>query len=424
MNKTNGRKIYVIFTADICMTGGMQCWVAGKAKSLEQLGWEVHIFFSSIGKKKKAIISSLDKYVGGRVVELHHTPTFYPRIIQERIIKKLLQSIGETTPEDTIYIESQDENAMWAEIIASRLKGKHFFFICNEKFRKPYHNYEDHMDFYDFKHRRREMAGEVDDELQRFFDGIKTVSPEERYTFLLDEDPIQETDNDKVNQLRRYDWNICYIGRALKEYVPNIYSGVAAFSKKHPEKTIQFIILGDAKDRKLLIDSTLKGIDNLTITELGNVVPIPKSLFPKIDVAIAGSGSARCAVYEGVPTILASPASHLSSGLLGYDTKDFLDCEQGEGVIVDSFDNQLERVLVDKVQNKLKFDFIPKDDPMNCTLQNLKLFEDSEQSLEYFSEDSLRQEKYINYFEISRLYFKNIVKTFSFYLNSITQKMK
>lgn len=420
MNKTNGRKIYVIFTADICMTGGMQCWVAGKAKSLEQLGWEVHIFFSSIGKKKKAIISSLDKYVGGRVVELHHTPTFYPRIIQERIIKKLLQSIGETTPEDTIYIESQDENAMWAEIIASRLKGKHFFFICNEKFRKPYHNYEDHMDFYDFKHRRREMAGEVDDQMQRFFDGIKVVNPEESYIFLLDEDPIQETDNDKVNQLTREDWNICYIGRAMKEYVPNIYSGVAAFSKKHSEKKIQFIILGDAKDRKPLIDNTLKGIDNLTITELGNVVPIPKSLFPKVDVVIAGSGSARCAAYEGTPTILASPVSRLSSGLLGYDTKDFLDCEQG--VIADTFDNQLERVLVDKVQEKMKFDFVTKNDPMACTLQNLRLFEDSEQSLEYFPEEVLRQGKYINYIEIFKLYFKDAIKTFSYYLKTITPK--
>lgn len=67
------------------------------------------------------------------------------------------------------------------------------------------------MDFYDFKHKRREIAGEVENEMQRLFEGYKTVPENERYLFDLDEDPVRNCEIDRVNNIDKKDFNICYM---------------------------------------------------------------------------------------------------------------------------------------------------------------------------------------------------------------------
>lgn len=386
-NKTS-RKIYLIFTTNISSVGGIQYYITGKTKHLESIGWDVYVFFGAIGKISHCKIPFLDKYIEGRFCELIRPPYFYKKYFRDRLYKKIHKQIGLVSDKDRIVIESHDDiSSMWAEIIASRFRGKHFLFLCNERFRGPDKYYSDFLDFYDFKHKRKEIAGEVEDAIQKLFGEYKTVSSDENIIFLLDEDPVHDIDNELVNNICKADWNICYIGRALKGYVPNIIRGVSTFSNRHPEKKVQFIIVGNADSRRDILNEVHMKSKNLQITELGDLVPIPKSIFKKVDVVIAGSGSARCAVYEGVPTILADSETFMANGLLGYDTKDFL--YHAENLIQDTFDNQLERVLIEKIHKKMKFDFIPKNNPSLCTEQNLELINKSEMSIDYYQEELL-----------------------------------
>lgn len=397
------KKRYIFITDSINMVGGIQFWLVGKTKYLESQGWDVYVLFSDIGKHQHAVVTSLDKYLDGQIPGLALPPCVYPKPMRERILIKMKKIVASKGDSDETIIETHSPvGALWAEPFAERLNGKHVMFICNEKYHGPGTWYDPFIEFFDFKHRRKELAGEVNGEIQKLFADYKTVSPEQDYIFLLDDDPVHEVINERVEALTRKDWNICYIGRPNKSYVPNVLEGVTNFSKSHTDKEIHFIIVGDCSEIRAKIDDLMSPLNNVTITELGNVVPIPKSLFTKTDVVIAGSGSARCAVYAGVPTILANPDTNLASGLLGYDIHgDYIFCKTE---IEGSFDKHLERVFVDKIQEKESFDFIPKQGPDVCTIQNLQLISESIQKKEYYPSELLFNKKYINLRAIFKLY--------------------
>ena len=63
------------------------------------------------------------------------------------------------------------------------------------------------------------------------------------------------------------------------------------------------LIVGNVDDRMDWLHQKLDKASNLVLTCLGDLVPIPRSFFEKVDVAIGGSGCARCAAQEKVPTI-------------------------------------------------------------------------------------------------------------------------
>lgn len=410
-NKDCGSKKYIIVTDNICMVGGIQFWVSGKVNYLESQGWKVFVLFSAIGKQHHAITPTLDKYLTGQLCELEYPPAYYGKCQTNRILKKIRNIVGEKVCKENVVVESHtSKGALWAELLAEYYGGKHFMFVCNEKFRGPNKFFDPYLDFFAFKYRRGEIAVEVSGELQKLFESHLIVDAAREKIFLLDEDPVQEVKNEQIETIDKADWTICYIGRSEKNYVPNIIMGVSNFAKNHPDKRIQFVILGDSSSRKDIIAQECKPIKNLSIVELGNVVPIPKLLFKKVDVVIAGSGSARCAVYENVVTILANPETTLSSGLLGYDTKDFLYSTDSE--IQDSFDNQLERVLVDKMQEKMKFDFIPKNGPEVCTRQNLDLIYSSASIKEYYPSKIIREKRPHETGIIFKLYCKHIFSSY------------
>ena len=69
------------------------------------------------------------------------------------------------------------------------------------------------------------------DSFPRLFDGYLKVSESDfPAAVLIDESPIQDVYNEKVDKLERKDWNICYIGRGNKPYVANIISDTVVLS--------------------------------------------------------------------------------------------------------------------------------------------------------------------------------------------------
>lgn len=78
------------------------------------------------------------------------------------------------------------------------------------------------------------------------------------------------------------------------------------------------LIVGNVDDRKEWLHQKLDKASNLVLTCLGDLVPIPRTLFSKIDVVIGSSGCAECSVVEGVPTIVSDAENSLANGILGY----------------------------------------------------------------------------------------------------------
>lgn len=138
-----------------------------------------------------------------------------------------------------------------------------------------------------------------------------------------------------------------------------------------------------------LVDEIIDKNKNLKVTELGFLHPIPQSLFNKIDVVIAGSGSARHSAEAGAIVLIADPETNMSDGILGYETMSLLYKEKD--AVVSDFYNALIRVLVNKVHLTLKNKY-PKTGGVKYTVQKqFLLFNKSSKDVQYYDEKLLVQ---------------------------------
>ena len=375
-------KTYIFLTIDILNFGGTQMYVSSKAEYLEKNGWNVLVLFSSYSYGN-CIIPSLNKFRNGLVQGLNIPSFLWPEFMYYKILHKILGLIGDVSKNDEIIIESHDDStAVWGEIIAEKIGAKHVFILMNEIFHGNRKYYEDKIDFYFFKLKRREIGG-LESSFRQLFKDYKEISKANIQEFIIDENPIRSIHNKKVEDIVKLDWNICLISRPEKGYVTTIIKEVFFFSKKHNDKKIQFILLGDQERYSQIIEKEGCIPSNLNIIILGIVVPIPKSLFSKVDVFIAGAGSARSVTYEGGLVIVPDSQNFLSNGLLGYDVIDAIYNEDGNQQR--SIAEELERVLINKVYNNMPFNF-PYKNVEACTNQNFEFIYSSERKKEYYGE--------------------------------------
>lgn len=387
------RKFYIFLTANIHPIGGMQNYVAGKMAYLKQQGWEVRMFFCGEPYGNCAM-PALNDYVNGGMMELIRQPGEWTKGIQNKVIQRMRNIIGPLYEGETVLIESQtDVLALWGEILAKELHGKNMCFICNELFEGKWKCYKKHLDFFDFKHRRKELTGIQEESLDKLFGDYKKLLPEERYWFeAANEGPVQEIENDLVDKLERADWDIGYIGRSEKLYVSNIIKGVFQLAQKHRDKQIQFIMVGDAEFQKALLEQTLEKQENVSVIRMGDLVPIPRKLFKKLDVVVAGAGCAVCAAEEGVPTIIADAENGLANGILGYTTFSTIFHDQEKQI---SFDQALEQVLIDKIQERMEYKFPKSHKASYYYKQHMDFIEDSCKQHEYYK--NVRENARIQY---------------------------
>lgn len=358
------KKVYIFFAHTIKIIGGSEMYTAGKAAYLQKHGWQVHIFTKE-SSEGNSIIPYLTQYVqrGCGMNFLSVPPYKLKRHEQEFFLNHILQRLNlDPNRKYTILIESYTPpQAYWAELLAARIGARHFF-TCVEEFYRPHGNftttYGDNLDFFYFKWKRNEVIC-TEHSLKKLFNGYKNVNaplvdmPEN----VREMDPIQDVAF-PIERLARLDWNICHIGRAAKEYVPSLIEGVGELARRHPDKKINFIMVGNATSRQGLLEQNFRGLPNMFVTLLGDMVPIPRILFSKIDVVCAISQSARFAANEGVLTIVGNANdSTRTPGVLGYDTKEQL---YGEGTF--SYVEALENVLVKKLYVGKKYS-LPKLKP-------------------------------------------------------------
>ena len=378
------KRLYIILSYNVYRVGGIQTYVSAKVDYLKNNQWTVKVLYSSY-ERSYSVYEPLKDYSGGGFPELRFPPFQLSRNQVSHSLKLMEYFLGDVHEYDTIYMESHDDAlSQWGELLAQRIGAQHIILTLNEVYRGPNKHYEEKLDFYDFKYERGELCGR--ETLVRLFEGHRTIVEADYRLFYINESPVQNFRNERVEQLDKTDWNICYIGRFQKPYVPEVLNGIQRFAARHTEKQIQFVIVGDTNERQGLVQNTLSESPNVKVVELGNLVPIPRSLYGKLDVVIAGSGSARCSAMEGVPTIVVDSERCKAIGLLGYETLESIFWDGSSPLT--SVDEALERTLVQKVYEGKTF-LYTEPSVAECCEQNFEVFRTASQTKEYYSAQKL-----------------------------------
>lgn len=381
---------HYIFLTLITGSGGVQCYVASKAKYLESVGWHVVVISDNKPKtKEKCPFDFLNKYLpnGNPYLQVH--PNQIPNCLVKKGLQRFVDVIGPVSENDEAIIESwSSTSALWGELLASRLKCRHMFWTAHESYRDKGQLFENKIDFYKFKMDRGEIFTTIQS-ANRLFKGFREYKQGDFVENRITEAPIQDVYRPEVEIIKKKDWNICYIGRSTKPYVPNIFDGVAEFAAKHLDKSIQFIIVGDIGNQRGLLKKL--NLDNLNIVELGDQYPLPRSLYKKTDVVIAGSGAARHSADEDALVIVADSETKSSHGLLGYDTNGsiYKSLSNSEGGLDLSFAEALERALVQKTW-KLQVNCRKKSLSIEeCTKIQFDIISKAAKDLVYYNEKRL-----------------------------------
>lgn len=219
-------------------------------------------FFFPGSNKEKSQIPSLTEYIesGGNCYFLNKPPYKYPAQLQKQywryLLEKFIQRFNLTDFKDCeIIVESHyDIGGYWAEIFSCMIGARHFFICCNEVYRDelPNKHYEDNLDFFYFKWSRNEIAYNKPESVLKLFNSYKgiTKTQYEMPPIVRGLDAVQDMDYPEITQIQKLDWNICRIGRIVKDFVPYVIEGVAQLACHYPDKTINFIFVGDITPRR------------------------------------------------------------------------------------------------------------------------------------------------------------------------------
>ena len=369
------KKLYIFVTHYIGDVAGTQMYTAGKVKYLKECGWQIRILCNG-PRQTKALMPLLDEYIwdGSGLNFIMTEPYKLPKYQQEYFLNLMVQRLNLSPNEYyDIIIESHcDWQAYWAELLAAKIGARHFFIACDEAYRKDHRNeasgnrnYESNLDFFYFKWKRNELVGN-ESVLKKLFNGYKNVAAPlvEMPPTVQEMYPIQDIDF-PIEKIKKLDWNICHIGRMAKKYVSHAIKGIGELARRYPDKKINFIMVGSPYDRTELLKQTFQNCPNVFFILLGDMVPIPRNLFSKIDVVCAISQSARFAANEGVLTICGTvDKPDKTSGVLGYDTKEAIN---GEPIF--TYVEALENVLVKRLYDDQEYG-LPKIEPAEKAYEN------------------------------------------------------
>ena len=364
------QKLYIMFCY-IEDVGGGQIYVNSKVPWLEAAGWDV-IVFSPLTERSDSIVpwTNLAKFAANKVEGLNKSPEFWRKKKMKAVLEQLQSKCSGEYSE--IIIESHtDYFAEWGELLAEKLNAKNICYLLDEQL-----ELYGAKEFLYFKYRRNEVAGITDSSVERLFTGYAPLIKENNHKLSASHSSqAEEYYWDAIEKIQRCDWNIGYVGRS-KQYVDNITKNIAMFADKYPDKTINVVILGEILDLRILEDKK-----NVICTKLGFKFPIPKSFFRKLDVAIAGAGSATLCCREHVPTIVADAGTTNAAGILGYTVSSSIFNPESDR----TYCEWLEDILVDKKLEKMKQIYeMPKIDVNKVYQEHMEFIYNSEQKHEYF----------------------------------------
>ena len=348
---------YIIFTGTITRVGGAQIYVKNKVNYMKSLGWDVYVFSDLDGP---VLINGLSEFKNAIIPELNYYPNYFSNKECKNIISNILSLIDMKNDDNNVVIESNTGViSLWAEIVASKLNAAHFAFLLDENIDVD----EGFKDFLYFKYKRNELALINEKIYYELFDDPK-------YELIHSAEVLGVTCSNVVEDISdprfddipydQYDYVICSLGRLNKGYIPNMIDGFYDFSKKHPDKSIAFIFIGDQPagffpDMKEVINQKFSDLSNVTIYQMGYVYPVPESFFKHIHAGVGCSGGARVMYKMMVPTVSIDASDNLPIGILGYTTTNTLYHDKEERKTLPDL---LEQILIEGLSDD---GFIPSE---------------------------------------------------------------
>lgn len=336
-------KKYILLTGSIVNIGGGQIYCKNMKEYLEENDWEVEIYSFVEGE---IIIPNLEKFKNNIIVELKQFPNLHTNKMQQKILKKFCK--GDAF--DEVIIESHTINlAIWGELIAKKIGGKHFSYLLTETFSCLT---REKIDFLSFKHRRRELAGISPNSLSLLFDGYKELRDSEKYFFPASlGNPVEDVPNSTIDNIVKKDFNIASITRLEKPFVLPLINSIIKFALNNKDKKVQFVLVGSSSYSNIIdeIAEKAKCIENLNILVTGFLQPIPRNLFEKIDLFIGIAGGAKIPAYEGSLSLVVDHKSAKPIGILEYETTKTLYGEIDESLLLE---DKLEEILIRKELHK------------------------------------------------------------------------
>ena len=339
---------FILFTGTIARVGGAQMYVKNKINYMRSLGWEVYVFSALDGP---ILINGLSDFKETIIPELYQ----YPGLVRKnKIIKMIMDTIGyaEESSEEILIESNAIPISCWAEIIAEKLKAKHFMFLLDEHLEYS----EEYYEFVKFKFDRKEIAVIKEKLVKKLLRDRVDVNDPERYILrAVCTNVVEDTKDERFDGIdySKFDYTFCSLGRLNKEYIPSVIEGFEKFALKHPEKNLCCIFIGDqpenfVPDMKKVITERLGKISNISLRMIGYVYPVPLSFFQNIDIGVATSGSASLFWKQDVVTISMDVYDNYPIGVLGYTTKNTMIREKEQKYDLD--------VLIEKIlfQNYLK----------------------------------------------------------------------
>jgi len=312
-------KTYIFLTSKVDGIGGAQLYIENKSSYLKQNGWNVLTLYSNEQEYNKVRYSHNKIYCK----DFHYHPKSFYRYKQKEILRDIVNAVikyEHRIYDNYVIIESHFVNhSYWGELLSKKLHCKHLIFLLSEKL----NNRIDELDFYRHKLFNSELFAIHQRPLVSIFNNTPIDCDLKNKVWIAAGtlDNICYEDNPKIDNIADNKFNICCISRLNKIYVMDIVKAVVEFSITNKSIPINLILVGDG-DRKLKqnIINIVTGINNLKLTMLGELFPIPKNLFDKVDMFISGAGSADLSLRQGCITLSVDVNSCKPIGLLGIET--------------------------------------------------------------------------------------------------------
>ena len=375
-------KKYVILTSSIIGIGGAQLYTRNKLNFLKERGWEVEVLSFSEGD---IVFNELKEYEKSIVRALYHVPPLHTEKFKDSLIKKYILD-GEY---DEIIIESHTIHlAIWGEVFAEKVKGKHLVFLLTEKFKRLS---VEKMKFLDFKHSRKELASISDKSLELLFKDFKTVKDEERYVLKAtgSNNVVEDVPNEIIDSLGDCDVCIGTITRLEKDYVMPLLEEIIKFADRNKQLKVRYIIVGGSKYESVRkkIEDRASECSNLELIITGYLFPIPRSVFSKADIFIGTAGGAGVPYREGVLTISVDCNTAAPIGIMGYNTKTSLYAD-GESNL--NLQEMLDDILIynkyaEFIKSECKKKIVDINDVYKDFERHIEFIKNSDKNNDYFN---------------------------------------
>lgn len=332
-------KTYIIICCFADKVAGGPIYYANKVRYMKENGWNVAVIPADTGEK--SAVRGLDEYFGPYVPYLGYMPSEFNQRQRERIISQLLSFVPSN--QEKIIIETgNDYTAYWGELLAKRICAKHIIIFLDEQ--NPFIT-NDVIDFYRFKYNRNELACISKPVMQNLFKGMMDLTLEQCKALPCScTNSIEDYDTPLTEQVGKANYNIGYIGRLEKPFMPEILKGFVSFCESHPENSISITFFGGSYSQTITdeIQNMFRPFTHVTVYITGYLYPLPLKALQKMDVFVSGAGSAIVAAKAGVWSVKVDILSYKPIGVL-LNNSNYVKCPIGNTVT-----DYLEWLLVDK----------------------------------------------------------------------------